>query len=165
MIRALAYPMAFCAATQASALALPDCTRTTHISHAGEAVHEDLGEARVMWQAWWSQEGTAVDYVIADCDSGAALRFRVAEDNMSDRLPFNRTDAALKIVRDIEAGDRVFASLDRMGAAVAEEARDVALLTLAQEPCACAALYPELRGAKAAFEFEDLPEGFGQAKN
>ena len=73
MIRWFAYPVAMLVATQVSALALQDCTRTTHISHAGEAEHVDLGQARVMWQTWWSQEGSARDYIIAECASGDAL--------------------------------------------------------------------------------------------
>ncbi|MEM9498304.1 MAG: hypothetical protein AAGA28_10315 [Pseudomonadota bacterium] len=133
---------------------LSDCTRTTHVSHGGEDLHRDLGAGRVMWREWWSQEGTATDYVIVDCGPGLGLRFRTAEDNMSARAPFDRTNAALSIVESHERGARVFATLDRIAADLDARARDVALFELTGEPCACAALYPALRGARPAFEMK-----------
>jgi len=57
-------------ASTAQALTLDQCTRTTHISHGGEADHRDLGDGRVIWRDWWSQEGTATDYVIMECTTG-----------------------------------------------------------------------------------------------
>ncbi|MEM1164060.1 MAG: hypothetical protein AAGJ28_24275 [Pseudomonadota bacterium] len=153
MIRAVAYPLALLAmVSSAQALTLAECTRTTHVSHGGEADHVDLNEGRVMWRDWWSQEGTYSDYIIADCGPGDALRFRVAEERMSERLPFDRTDAALKIVDEMEAGARAFATLERMGDAVAKVAKDVQLTAFNAEPCACAAAYPDLRGTKTDFE-------------
>ena len=57
----------------AQALDLAQCDRVTHVSHGGEDMHRDLGEGRVMWRDWWSQEGTATDYIIEDCGTGEAL--------------------------------------------------------------------------------------------
>lgn len=138
--------------TGAQALTLADCHRTTHVSHGGETAHVDLGDGRVMWRDWWSQEGTATDIMIVDCLPGAALRFRTAEDNMNTRPTFDRTNKALRIVDEQETGSRVFATLDRLAMAIDGTARDIARIDLVEEPCACAALYPDMRGSKTAFE-------------
>jgi len=137
--------------SEANALALADCTRTTHVSHGGEADHRDMGEGRVMWRAWWSQEGTFTDIVIADCASGEALRFRTAEERMSERPPFDRNAQALMAVEKVHEGARVFATLPRVADAVRDDARDVQIANLQTEPCACASLYPDLRGNRPAF--------------
>ena len=152
MIRVAAYLLAFAAAGSAQALALSECDRTTHISHGGETAHMDLGEGRVMWTDWWSQEGTATDIMIVDCAPGNALRFRTAEDRMTTRSTFDKTDKALAIIAQQEDGARVFATLPRIADALKPVARDIALTTLTEEPCACAALYSDLRGDKTAFE-------------
>ena len=134
------------------ALTLPDCTRTTHVSHGGEADHTDLGEGRVMWRDWWSQEGTATDFTLVDCAEGKALRFRTAEQNMGQRLPFDRTDKALKIIETHEAGARTFATFERMADDLKTIARDINIRVLETETCACRAAYPDLRGAKIGYE-------------
>ncbi|WP_425039550.1 hypothetical protein [Primorskyibacter sp. S187A] len=163
MITRLTYPLALLgAASAAQAIAVPECTRVTHISHAGEEDHVDLGEGRVMWTRWWSQEGSASDIFVVDCADGAGLRFRVAEANMSARLPFDRRTAAMHIVDIVHSGDRVFATMDRLARDVSEVAKDVTHLRMDHEPCACAAHYPDLRGDKTGFEFERLPEGFAR---
>lgn len=144
------------AASGAQALAVEDCTRTTHISHGGEADHWDLGEGRVMWRDWWSQESSATDITVADCGPGTALRVRAAEENMNARLPFDRTQDALQVIARHEAGSRIFATLERMAADLEKFTRDVTLLTLNEEVCACAALYPALRGEKTEFRLESL---------
>lgn len=136
---------------QGMALSLTDCDRTTHISHGGEADHVDLGDGRVMWRDWWSQEGTATSFSIVDCATGTALTFRTAEENMGDRLPFDRTDKALAVIERHESGDRTFATPARMAADLDGIARDVAITTLTEEPCACAVLYPDARGDKTEF--------------
>ena len=151
MIRTLSYALALGAAGSVQALTLADCDRTTHISHGGETAHADLGDGRVMWQNWWSQEGTATDIMVVDCGPGAALQFRTAEDRMNARPTFDRTDKALRILSEQNKGDRVFATLPRLADEVKPVARDVVLTTLTEEPCACAALYSDLRGDKTAF--------------
>ncbi|WP_227270305.1 hypothetical protein [Roseobacter weihaiensis] len=140
----------------AQALAVEDCTRTTHISHGGEADHRDLGAGRVMWRDWWSQEGSATDLTVADCGPGTALRVRAAEENMNARLPFDRIDDALQVIARHESGSRIFATFDRMAADLERFTRDVTQLTLEAEVCACAALYPDLRGDKTEFRLESL---------
>ena len=66
-----------------------------------------------MWMDWWSQEGTATDFVIEDCAPGQALRFRTAEENMGQRPPLDRTDDALKVVERHGPGPGVFSILSR----------------------------------------------------
>ena len=152
-----AYLLAMAAmAAPAHALTLGECTCVTHISHGGEADHVDLGEGRVMWRDWWSQEGSSTDFAIADCAPGQVLTFRTAEENMNARPPFNRTEDAMAVVARHESGARVFATLDRIAEDLLVIARDVEIASLTQETCACAALYPELRGAKEEFRLESL---------
>lgn len=147
--------IAVCAfANSAAAIALPDCTRTTHISHGGEAFHRDMGEGRVMWLDWWSQEGSAHDIKIMECGSGEVLSFRTHEDNMNARPPFHKTEQLVKVVEDQHQGARVFATLERIAGAVSKSARDVVIKLDTRESCACAALYPELRGDKAEFRIQ-----------
>jgi hypothetical protein len=107
-----------------------------------------------MWRDWWSQEGTATDIILVDCGPGDALRFRTAEDRMGDRATFDRTDKALRIVADQMTANRVFATLDRIADDLRPVARDITRTMLTDEPCACAALYPELRGDKTAFTLD-----------
>lgn len=104
-----------------------------------------------MWRDWWSHEGTASDFFLADCDVGRALTFRTAEERMNDRSPFDRTEAALEIVELHQKGDRVFATLERIAKDLRKPARDIKIVTLDTEPCACAALYSEMRGDKVPF--------------
>ena len=139
---------------QAHALSSSDCTRVTHVSHGGEADHTDLGEGRVMWRDWWSNEGTATDFVIVECSTGDALSFRTAEHSMTKRLPFDRTDTTLKIVEEQHKASRVFVPLVKLSQAVSITAVDRELFEFSAEPCACAALYPDLRGNKKAFVLE-----------
>jgi len=138
-------------AGQTHALTLAGCTRTTHISHGGEADHVDLGEGRVMWRNWWSQEGTATTFVVADCASGEMLSARAAEENMGRRHAFDRTDDVLAVLDRHQSGARVFATFTRIADDLDTIARDVMVTTATEESCACAALYPELRGDKTEF--------------
>ena len=156
MIRSLIITLAILAANASQALTPGDCVRTTHISHGGEADHVDLGEGRVMWRDWWSQEGTATDLTIMDCGSGMALKVRVAEDNMNARAPFDRTEDAMGVIARHESGSRIFATLERMAADLADFARDVSVITTTNETCACAAFYPEAQGNKTEFRLEGL---------
>ena len=135
------------------ALELDQCDRVTHVSHGGQDMHRDLGEGRVMWRDWWSQEGTFTDYTIMDCAPGEALTFRTAEVNMGRATPFDRTDDALAVIERHQGGARVFATLLRMADDLDRIARNVSVRTLDKESCACAALYEGLRGEKAGFEF------------
>lgn len=130
---------------------LEACTRTTHISHGGEDQHRDLGQGRVIWRDWWSQEGTASDFTIMECAPGTALQFRAAEERMNDRPPFDKTAKAMDVVARHHAGARLFATFDRMAADLEKIARDIRIVTHHTESCACAAAYPALRGTKTAF--------------
>ncbi|MEL6808211.1 MAG: hypothetical protein AAFO97_10555 [Pseudomonadota bacterium] len=139
-------------AVDSSALTLAECERTTHISHGGEVAHRDLGDGRVAWLDWWSQEGSAKWITLVDCVPGAALRFQTHEENMGARPPFDRTDAAVAVIERHEGGARAFATFERMAADLDGIARDITITTLDAEPCACAALYPEARGDKTEFK-------------
>ena len=140
----------------AEPLTLAQCTRTTHVSHGGESDHADLGEGRVMWTDWWSQEGTATDITLMDCAEGRLLTFRSAETNMTrGRSSFDRTDLAMDVIARHEGGARAFATFERIAADLDKTARDIEIATVPHESCACAALYPEMRGDKAAFVLSD----------
>lgn len=147
---------AIAVATPAQALSLGDCTRVTHVSHGGEADHVDLGEGRVMWRDWWSQEGASTDIRIADCAPGLVLSARTAEENMNARPPFDRTEDAMGVIARHESGARVFATLERIADDLRVFARDVKIMPAIEENCACAALYPEMRGDKKKFGLEGL---------
>ncbi|WP_436399480.1 hypothetical protein [Roseobacter sp. S98] len=147
---------ALLSAGTAQALVPGDCTRVTHVSHGGEADHVDLGEGRVMWRDWWSQEGTATDVLVMDCGPGQVLRARTAEENMGTRLPFDRTEDAMSVIARHETGARVFATLERMADDLAVFARDVRVETATEETCACAAFYPDARGDRTEFRLEGL---------
>ena len=144
-----------CLAGPGAAIELAQCERTTHVSHGGQDMHRDLGEGRVMWRDWWSQEGTATDYTIMDCSRGEALTFRTAEVNMGDDIPFDRTEDALEVIERHEGGARIFATLMRMAGDLDTIARDVQVMAWDTESCACAALYADLRGTKAAFALKE----------
>lgn len=151
--------IAVIAALPAQALTLEQCTRTTHISHGGEADHRDLGAGRVMWRDWWSQEGTATDFIIMECATGAALEFRAAATNMvPGQSAFDRTDAALAVLERHESGARVFATFDRIAVDLQRIARDISQTIHETESCACAALYPSNRGNKAPFVLVDITD-------
>jgi len=138
-------------ASQASALTLADCKRTTHPSHGGEIFHQDLGEGRVMWTDWWSMEGTAKGFALVECASGEMLRLRSAEDNMGRRTAFDRTDDTLDVLARHQSGARAFATFERIAADLEFIARDIAITVETTETCACAAAYPALRGDKTEF--------------
>lgn len=137
--------------TQAQALMLAECTCTTHVSHGGQADHTDLGEGRVMWRDWWSQEGTATTFVLVECASGQMLTLRAAEENMGRRTAFDRTRDVWDVLDRHQSGARVFATFERIAADLENIARDVVITTSTSETCACAALYPDLRGDKTEF--------------
>lgn len=145
---------ALCAsfAMPAVAVTLAECDRTIYISHGGESMHRDLGAGRVEYVEWWSQEGVFNDVVLANCESGKFLRTRVREERISARAPFDVSKKARKLI-DIEltASPALF-SYERLADALKGTSRDTEIALLADEPCACAALYPELRGTKTPFE-------------
>ena len=99
---------------QAVALTLSDCDRVTHPSHGGETAHANLGEGRVMWLDWWSQEGTGEWITVVDCAPGTALRAQSRAENLGNPLPFDRTDKALAVIERHERGARAFATLGPM---------------------------------------------------
>lgn len=144
-----------CLSVPVHALELSQCDRITHVSHGGEDQHQDLGEGRVMWRTWWSQEGTATDFTIMECASGEALRFRTAAVNMGNEIPYDRTDDALKVIERHERGARVFATLARMAEDLDGIAREVSISLDAAQSCACAARYPEMQGEKSVFELAE----------
>ncbi|MEM9971390.1 MAG: hypothetical protein AAF762_09870 [Pseudomonadota bacterium] len=139
------------AATPLHALTPAECNRVTHISHAGESGHRDLGAGRVGYAEWWSQEGTYLDLVIADCNDGVFLRTRTQEERISDRPAFDRTDDALKIIeQELTASPSLF-SFTRLADALKRTGRDIKVDQAGTESCACAAYYPDLRGDRAPF--------------
>ena len=138
-------------AGQAHAVTLADCNRITHVSHGGQYGHRDLGEGRVLWVDWWTQEGSFKGFSMVECATGETLRFRTAEENMGRRAAFDRTDDAVDVLERHQSGARVFATFERIAADLALIARDIAITKETDETCACAAAYPELRGEKTEF--------------
>jgi hypothetical protein len=128
-------------------LGLYECDRVTHASHGGESGHRDFGEGRVVYAEWWSQEGVYLDLIVADCGTGKALKTRTLEADISSRAPFDRTDAAMKIIETQMRASPVLFSLERLAGALKGTGRDIAVSTLTAEPCACAAVYPQMRSA------------------
>ena len=108
-----------------------------------------------MWIEWWSQEGTSELLNVMDCATGQQLMARTQEENMSDRLPVDRTEDALGVIARHESGSRIFATLDRIAADL-DFARDVSVITATNETCACAAFYPQARSNKTEFRLEGL---------
>lgn len=141
-------------ASQVNAVTLAECKRTTHPSHGGEIRHMDLGEGRVIWLDWWSQEGTAKGFSLVECASGETLTFRTAEENMGRRSAFDRTDDAIAVLERHQSGARVFATFERIAADLEFIARDIEIAVRTDETCACAAAYPGLRGDKTEFVLE-----------
>jgi len=151
----MALLIALCAmllTTQASALDLAQCDRTTHISHGGERGHLDLGAARVLYQEWWAQEGVFLDVVVADCAKGEALTARLWEERMSDRPPFDRVEKGMRILDEHLTISAALFDLNWLARALKGTARDIEIAALEGEPCACAALYADRRGDWPAFE-------------
>ncbi|MEM1066650.1 MAG: hypothetical protein AAGJ74_14210 [Pseudomonadota bacterium] len=138
-------------AARGEALTLAECDRTTHPSHGGERGHRDLGEGRVLYGEWWSQEGVYVDLIVAHCGTGAFLKTRAREERISARAPFDRTERVLAIIETEVTGAAALFSLKRLANALKNTGEDIELATLAAEPCACAAAYPDLRGTRAPF--------------
>lgn len=145
MLRRTGAAVALIGATVGASVAndLSSCTRVTHISHGGEDGHRDLGAGRVMYRVWWSQEGTYSDYVVAECATGQALTTRAAEERMNTRPSFERSPAVTKVLERHDGRDPIFFDLNRLAEDLRYKGRDTRIETLAEEPCACAALYPE----------------------
>ena len=151
MIRAGVIGFAFCA-SPVSALTLADCERVTHVSHGGEAAHQDFGDARVGWIDWWSQEGVYIDITVANCKTGEFLKTRVREERVSVRAPFDRRDAVERIIATEMSGAAALFSFTRLAAAIHPKGRDIEIARMAAESCGCAAAYPDLRGDKVPYE-------------
>ena len=133
-------------------VALEDCTRITRGWNGGEAGHRDLGAGRVAFGEWWSAEGVYTDLVVSDCASGESLRSRVRQENFSAALPYDRTDRAVAVV---ERHARRSPALFRIGALaddLGDIGEDTVIFVTDTEFCACAALYPGMRGDKTAYE-------------
>ncbi len=139
-------------ASPALALTLEACTRTTHVSHGGEAGHRDLGEGRVAYAEWWSQEGVYLDYIVADCRAGEALRVRAREERISDRTSFDRRDDVEKVLAtEFRAAPSLF-SFERLALALKPAGQDINIAPMLEEPCACAAAYPQHLGTRTPFK-------------
>ena len=150
MIRLAIILFALCAGP-VSALTLAECTRTTHISHGGEARHVDYGNGRVGYVDWWSQEGVFTDVVIMACDTGAFLKTRVREERVTDRW-FDRREAAAEIIETAMKSAPSLFSFATLERSLKGVGRDTVIATATQETCACAAAYPDMRGEKAPYE-------------
>ncbi|MEM1387283.1 MAG: hypothetical protein AAF748_05745 [Pseudomonadota bacterium] len=136
----------------AADLSLAACDRTTHISHGGETAHRDIGGGRVLYLNWWAQEGVYTDVVVADCAAGNRLIARLKEERIKPRPPFDRVEKGLAVLDAHLTISPALFSLEWVARALDGTGRDIAISALPSEPCACAVLYPEMRGDWAAFE-------------
>lgn len=139
-------------ATAPALAAVEACDRVTHASHGGASDHRDFGMGKVMWVDWWAQEGVFKDVWLADCRTGTAMSLRTSEERMGARHVVDRTDWVIQeIARQAQAAPAFF-TIDRVAQLVEKNGVDLTVAMYAQEFCACAAAYPELRAGKTAFE-------------
>ena len=80
------------------------------------------------------------------------LKYRTDEENMGRLSAFDRTDDVVKIIeREFAASPSLF-SFARLASGLKRTGRDIEVATLTHEPCACAAVYPELREALSPYK-------------
>lgn len=132
-------------------LALDACERVTHPSHGGSSDHLDLGRGKVTWIDWWAQEGVFKDVWLADCRTGIAMSLRTWEERIMDRHVIDRTDRVVDEIRHQAETAPAFFTIERVAQKVRRDGVDLLIARYADEFCACAAAYPELRGNKNAF--------------
>ncbi|MEL7459417.1 MAG: hypothetical protein AAFX45_14540 [Pseudomonadota bacterium] len=137
-------------AGQASALTLEACTRPVAI-HGEEYGHTDLTGGLVLWGQRWTNEGAADDLHMVDCQTGDALTARMMSRGMSEIIPYDRRAQAGQALQTLLAGSVAFLNLDRAQGALEGARVPVERSTLRDEPCACAALYPDDRGNRFPF--------------
>ena len=153
MIRLAAYlGLALVGAQPGLALTLDACERTTHPSHAGEAAHRDFGGGHVGYVEWWSQEGVYTDVVVTNCRSGKFLRTRLKEERISDRPAFDRVEAGVSVIETEMKAAPSLVSFERLAEALDRVGRDIEIALMAEETCACAAVYPDLVGQKEPYQ-------------
>ena len=141
-------------ALPAQAVTLAECDRRPSNPFAGEARHEVFAGARVGWAEWWSNEGTFVDQVVMDCRSGEFLKTRMVEEHISNRW-FDRRAMVREVIATQMAGAPALFSFQRLAEALKGKGRDIEIATAERESCACAAVHPDLKGAKTGFELEE----------
>lgn len=138
------------AAAPASALQLEDCARPVH-TYGEEYGHTDLTGGLVMWGERWTNNGTADDLRMANCQTGEALAARMMSQGMQELIPYDRRAQAGEALQTLLSGSMAFLNLDRTEAALADARVPVERSVLTDEPCACAALYPDDRGTRLPF--------------
>ena len=132
--------------------AIEACDRVTHATHAGASGHQDLGRGKVMWTEWWSHEGVYTDVWLADCRTGIAMSLRTHEERIGDRHVIDRTERVLATIERHAETAPAFFTMDRVAQLVRRDGVDLTIARYGDEFCGCAAAYPDLRGAKPAFE-------------
>ncbi|MEL6518822.1 MAG: hypothetical protein AAFQ39_13980, partial [Pseudomonadota bacterium] len=83
--------------------------------------------------------------------TGEFLKTRTREERIGDRTPFDRTEKAVGIIETQVNGAPELFSLNRLARALEHTGEDIELAALNAEPCACAAIYPEMRGDRTPF--------------
>jgi hypothetical protein len=135
------------------ALDLAECRRITTPSYGGEARHVDEGGGWVSWVEWWSQEGTYLDLIVADCAEGQAMRARLRSEGIGPR-DWDRRDRGAEAYATYMGRDPALRALSGLADAMGEATRWVEVAPLAVETCGCAALHPGARGGLPPFEME-----------
>ena len=137
-------------AAPAAALSLDECARSVAV-HGEEYGHTDLTGGLVLWGYRWTNEGTAEDMNLADCRAGEMLSARLMSRGMTEPIPYDRRERAATAMMALLDGSMSFINLDRVANAMGDIRVPVERGALADEPCACAALYPGARDDLAPY--------------
>ena len=137
-------------AAPAAALTLDECARPVAV-HGEEYGHTDLTGGLVLWGYRWTNQGAAEDMNLADCRAGEMLSARLMSHGMTEPIPYDRRERAAGAMTALLDGSMSFITLDRVAAAMGDIRVPVERSALADEPCACAALYPGARDDLAPY--------------
>ena len=141
----------FVAVTESDAMTLDACARPI-ATHGEEYGHTDLTGGLVLWGERWSNQGFYEDIHMANCQTGEALTGRMVSQGMREAIPYDRRAQAGEALQTLLAGSVAFLNLDRAETALDSVRVPVERTVLRDEPCACAALYPEERGDRFPFQ-------------
>ena len=87
---------------------------------------------------------------LAECDRRLSNPFA----GISNRW-FDRREMVRDVIATQMAGAPALFSFQRLADALKGKGRDIEIATADMESCACAAVHPDLKGAKTGFELEE----------
>lgn len=137
---------------------LADCAGHPHLAHhVFEDDHLVLGNGVVTYRikaAICTDDGGCThseQQVVAACGSGQTLAFMIKLDRPTDGVEFDRSEETSDLLTELANAETEY-SLDDLKDVLGRHDHAVAESVLAEENCACAASFPQLRNGKAAFE-------------